>query len=132
MMTKQHLIERIQAEASLLGIDKCCLQLLDMVLSSSLENPVFTCLHLMQSVQGYSLDEITSSVNYLRASPISLFSKTYQYIDDEGIPYELSADDISAAVLDKALPHPDSGILDSGFMDKVYVVYVGNKSAVES
>lgn len=132
MMTKQHLLERIQAEAALLGIDKCCLQLVDLVLSSKTDNPVFTHLHLMQSIQGCSLDEITSSVNYLRASPISLFSKLYQYIDDDGVPYDLTADDLSAAMQDRALPHPDNGLLDPAFLDKVYVVYVGNKAAVDS
>lgn len=132
MISLARLQELIETEVRPLGIADCCLGLVELVLNSVESKPVFTHTHLLQALKkNYSFEEIQKAVNYLKSPPIQLFTQQFQYIDDEEVIHDITIEDLRAAILDNALPHPDNGHLDSAFREKVYIVFVGNKAAIQ-
>lgn len=130
MIDIKSLQERIHAEAGPLGIDKCCLQLVELLINAPNDSPIFNHNHLQQEIQGCSLEDIQKSINYLKASPLKLFSQAYFYLDDDCVIYQISEESLAAALLDGALPHPDNSRLDPNFKSKVFIAYIGNKSGI--
>jgi len=132
MITKDELIYKIQTEASVLGLDSFCLKLVELVQEAPEAKAIYTYAHLMQSVGTEDIERLQAAINYLKSSPIKLFSQQYQYVDDDGVVYFLDKEDLQAALADGALPHPDHGRLDFDFSNKVFIVYEADQAVISS
>lgn len=131
MMNIDQLYEKIQTETSPLGLDVFCHKLVDLVLSSPVDRPAYTYAALSEAVDGGAIEELQQALNYLKSSPINLFVQQYQYLDVDGVPYDISKEELQAAFLDDALCHPENGFQDRGFKDRVYVLYVADKTVIQ-
>ncbi|WP_439856435.1 hypothetical protein [Pseudomonas yamanorum] len=131
MININHLYEKIQAETSPLGLDAFCYKLVDLVLNSPVNQPSYTYAALTEAVGECDIESLQRAINYLKSSPINLFVQQYQYLDVEGIPYDISREDLQAAILDDALCHPENGFQDRGFRERVYVLYVADKTVIQ-
>lgn len=131
MINIDRLYEKIQIETTPLGLDGFCYKLVELVMNSAVNHPAFTYAALSDAVGGCSLEDLQRALNYLKASPINLFAQQYQYVDTDGVPHDISREDLQAAMLDDALCHPEHGYLDVGFKDRVYVLYVADKTVIQ-
>ncbi|WP_236187189.1 hypothetical protein [Pseudomonas protegens] len=131
MIKINHLYEKIQTETSSLGLDVFCYKLVDLVLNSPVNHPVYTYAALTDAVGGCDIENLQRAINYLKSSPINLFVQQYQYMDVEGVPYDISREDLQAAILDDALCHPENGLQDRDFRERVYVLYVADKAVIQ-
>ncbi|WP_313057925.1 hypothetical protein [Pseudomonas rhodesiae] len=131
MININHLYEKIQAETSPLGLDGFCYKLVDLVLRSPNNHPAYTYAALTDAVGGCDVESLQRAINYLKSSPINLFVQQYQYMDIEGVPYDISREALQAAILDDALCHPENGFQDRNFRERVYVLYVADKTVIQ-
>jgi hypothetical protein len=132
MINIHQLYEKIQVEAAPLGLDVFCYRLVELVMGSAVSNPAYTYSALMEAVGGCAIEDLQRALNYLKASPICLFAQQYQYVDVDGVPHDITREDLQAAMLDDALSHPEHGYLDPDFKDRVYILYVADKTVIES
>ncbi|MCI3908832.1 hypothetical protein MQC82_04565 [Pseudomonas viridiflava] len=131
MIEISQLYEKIHLDMAPLGLDVFCRKLVDLVLLSPVDNPSYTYSFLQNALDGCSLEELQKSLNYLKSSPISLFALQYQYIDAEGVPYDISRESLLAAFQDEALEHPQHSYLDPDYKSRVYVLHVADKSVIQ-
>lgn len=131
MININQLYEKIQVETTPLGLDGFCYKLVELVMKSTVSHPAYSYAALIDALDDCAIEDLQRALNYLKASPINLFKQQYQYLDTDGVPHDISREDLQAAMVDNALSHPEHGYLDPDFKDRVYVLYVADKTVIQ-
>lgn len=130
-MTRNELFRKIESEASVLGVERFCTNIARSILDSPVSNPVYSYSSIQEAAGGdCPLEQLQICINYLKAAPLCLLQQQYQYIDPDGIPHDLSRDDLRVALADGSLAHPEHGYTDSGFADRVYILFRADRSVI--
>lgn len=131
MITKTLLFKKIESEVSHLRIDYCCKKIVELILSSAEQKPVYSYADFMRVVDGAcSIEQVQLCLNYLKSPSVKLVEQQYRYLDDDVI-YNVSAEDLQAAFMNGALNVEDRGYPDPQYQSKVYIVFMANKAVVE-
>lgn len=131
MISKTLLFQKIESEVSHLRIDYCCKEIVELILSSSENKPVFSYSDFLNVVdEECSIEHVQLCLNFLKSSSIRLIEQQYRYIDEDVI-YDVSVEDLQAAFMDGSLNIEERGYPDRDFQSKVYLVFVANKAVIE-
>ncbi|UVL22768.1 hypothetical protein [Pseudomonas donghuensis] len=131
-MNKQQVIHIMTSLGSSEDV-ACCARLLDYLESKS--KRIYYYSDFVEAVAELELSDplqvVQRSLNIFKSKKIDLIRQEYRYLDDDGVVYPVSVDDLQAAYSDGSLFLEWRNVADPGFATKVYIVFLaGSGGAV--
>lgn len=77
------------------------------------------------------LQVVQRSINVLKSRNTDFLRQEYRYIDDDGVIYPVTVDDLQTAYMDGSLYLEWRNIEDQDFSSKVYIVFLSGSGGVQ-